>query len=102
MATAKFLPVLPPSAHSLHAEHALHLLARARAEPQAHIWFQLYVTKDRGFAIAHRACRGRPCSALMLTVTCPCRPAHCDIRTALRAASLKLANLLDMARRPAG
>jgi L-lactate dehydrogenase (cytochrome) len=79
---------------------SLEHVAEAAGAP---FWFQLYVTKDRGFAHAliERAVAAR-CSALMLTVDLPVvGQRHCDIRNGLSVPpSLKLGNLLDMARRP--
>ncbi|WP_037282461.1 alpha-hydroxy acid oxidase [Rubellimicrobium mesophilum] len=66
-------------------------------------WFQLYVMKDRGFArsLVERALVAR-CSALVLTVDLQVAgQRHLDIKNGLSVPpSLKLGNLVDMARRP--
>src|SRR4051794_31741884 len=67
-------------------------------------WFQLYVMKDRGFmrALIQRAAAAR-CSALVLTVDLQVLgQRHCDIRNGMTVPpQIKLANLLDMASKPA-
>lgn len=76
-------------------------VAAATTKP---FWFQLYVMKDRGFArsLVERALAAR-CSALVLTVDLQVAgQRHLDIKNGLSVPpSLKLGNLLDMARRPA-
>ena len=66
-------------------------------------WFQLYMTKDRGFvrALIERAAAAR-CSALVLTVDLQVLgQRHCDIKNGLAVPpSLKVRNLIDMACRP--
>jgi L-lactate dehydrogenase (cytochrome) len=67
-------------------------------------WFQLYMMKDRGFmrALIQRAAAAR-CSALVLTVDLQVLgQRHCDIRNGMTVPpQIKLANLLDMASKPA-
>ncbi len=67
-------------------------------------WFQLYVMKDRGFvrSLIERAAAAR-CSALVLTVDLPVLgQRHIDVKNGLSVPpSLKLANLLNMATKPA-
>ena len=67
-------------------------------------WFQLYVLRDRGFvrSLTERAAAAK-CSALMLTVDLPMMgQRHVDIRNGLSVPpSLRLKNLVEMARKPA-
>ena len=67
-------------------------------------WFQLYVLRDRGFvrSLIERAAAAK-CSALMLTVDLPMMgQRHVDIRNGLSVPpSLRLKNLVEMARKPA-
>jgi L-lactate dehydrogenase (cytochrome) len=67
-------------------------------------WFQLYVMKDRGFirALIERAAAAK-CSALVLTVDLQVLgQRHCDIRNGMTVPpQIKLANLIDMASKPA-
>ncbi|TMK13421.1 MAG: alpha-hydroxy-acid oxidizing protein [Alphaproteobacteria bacterium] len=67
-------------------------------------WFQLYVMKDRGFirALIERAAAAK-CSALVLTVDLQVLgQRHCDIRNGMTVPpEIKLANLIDIATKPA-
>ena len=67
-------------------------------------WFQLYVMRDRGFirALIERAAAAR-CSALVLTVDLQVLgQRHCDIRNGMTVPpQIKLANIIDMASKPA-
>jgi len=67
-------------------------------------WFQLYVIKDRGFirALIERAAAAK-CSALVLTVDLQVLgQRHCDIRNGMTVPpQIKLANLVDIASKPA-
>jgi L-lactate dehydrogenase (cytochrome) len=76
-------------------------VARAVGKP---FWFQLYVMKDRGFirALIERAAAAR-CSALVLTVDLQVLgQRHCDIRNGMTVPpQIKLANLIDVASKPA-
>jgi L-lactate dehydrogenase (cytochrome) len=67
-------------------------------------WFQLYVMRDRGFirALIERAAAAK-CSALVLTVDLQVLgQRHCDIRNGMTVPpQIKLANLIDMASKPA-
>src|ERR1700738_3931269 len=67
-------------------------------------WFQLYVMKDRGFirALIERAAAAK-CSALVLTVDLQVLgQRHCDIRNGMTVPpQIKLANLIDIASKPA-
>jgi len=76
-------------------------VAQAVGKP---FWFQLYVMKDRGFirALIERAAAAR-CSALVLTVDLQVLgQRHCDIRNGMTVPpQLRLANLIDIASKPA-
>jgi L-lactate dehydrogenase (cytochrome) len=76
-------------------------VAQAVGKP---FWFQLYVMKDRGFirALIERAAAAR-CSALVLTVDLQVLgQRHCDIRNGMTVPPrLRLANLIDIASKPA-
>jgi L-lactate dehydrogenase (cytochrome) len=76
-------------------------VAAAVARP---FWFQLYVMKDRGFvrALIERAIAAK-CSALVLTVDLQVLgQRHCDLRNGMTVPpEIKLANLIDIAQRPA-
>jgi L-lactate dehydrogenase (cytochrome) len=76
-------------------------VAQAVGKP---FWFQLYVMKDRGFirALIERAAAAR-CSALVLTVDLQVLgQRHCDIRNGMTVPpQIKLANLIDVASKPA-
>jgi L-lactate dehydrogenase (cytochrome) len=76
-------------------------VAQAVGKP---FWFQLYVMKDRGFirSLIERAAAAR-CSALVLTVDLQVLgQRHCDIRNGMTVPpQIKLANVLDMATKPA-
>jgi L-lactate dehydrogenase (cytochrome) len=76
-------------------------VAQAVGKP---FWFQLYVMKDRGFirALIERAAAAK-CSALVLTVDLQVLgQRHCDIRNGMTVPpQIKLANLIDMATKPA-
>src|SRR5947199_5539612 len=76
-------------------------VAKAVGKP---FWFQLYVMRDRGFirALIERAAAAK-CSALVLTVDLQVLgQRHCDIRNGMTVPpQIKLANLLDMASKPA-
>jgi L-lactate dehydrogenase (cytochrome) len=67
-------------------------------------WFQLYVMRDRGFirALIERAAAAK-CSALVLTVDLQVLgQRHCDIRNGMTVPpQIKLANLIDIASKPA-
>ena len=67
-------------------------------------WFQLYVMRDRGFikALIERAAAAK-CSALVLTVDLQVLgQRHCDIRNGMTVPpQIRLANLIDMATKPA-
>jgi len=67
-------------------------------------WFQLYVMRDRGFikALIERAAAAR-CSALVLTVDLQVLgQRHCDVRNGMTVPpEIKLANLIDIATKPA-
>ncbi len=67
-------------------------------------WFQLYVMRDRGFirALIERAAAAK-CSALVLTVDLQVLgQRHCDIQNGMTVPpQIKLANLIDMASKPA-
>ena len=67
-------------------------------------WFQLYVMRDRGFirALIERAAAAK-CSALVLTVDLQVLgQRHCDIRNGMTVPpQIKLANIIDMASKPA-
>jgi L-lactate dehydrogenase (cytochrome) len=67
-------------------------------------WFQLYVMRDRGFirALIERAAAAK-CSALVLTVDLQVLgQRHCDIRNGMTVPpQIKLANLIDLASKPA-
>src|SRR6202158_4615619 len=68
-------------------------------------WFQLYVMKDRGFvrSLIERAAAAK-CSALVLTVDLQVLgQRHIDIKNGLWVPpKMKIANLLDIAPKPAG
>ncbi len=76
-------------------------VAQAVGKP---FWFQLYVMKDRGFirALIERAAAAR-CSALVLTVDLQVLgQRHCDVRNGMTVPpQIKLANLIDVASKPA-
>jgi L-lactate dehydrogenase (cytochrome) len=76
-------------------------VAQAVGKP---FWFQLYVMKDRGFirALIERAAAAK-CSALVLTVDLQVLgQRHCDIRNGMTVPpQIKLANLIDIASKPA-
>jgi L-lactate dehydrogenase (cytochrome) len=76
-------------------------VAKAVGKP---FWFQLYVMKDRGFirALIERAAAAK-CSALVLTVDLQVLgQRHCDIRNGMTVPpEIKLANLIDIATKPA-
>ena len=67
-------------------------------------WFQLYVMRDRGFikALIERAAAAK-CNALVLTVDLQVLgQRHCDIRNGMTVPpQIRLANLIDMATKPA-
>src|SRR5712672_995719 len=67
-------------------------------------WFQLYVMKARGFikALIERAAAAK-CSALVLTLDLQVLgQRHCDIRNGMTVPpQIKLANLIDIASKPA-
>jgi L-lactate dehydrogenase (cytochrome) len=75
----------------------------AAANPKP-FWFQLYVMRDRGFAksLIERAIAAK-CSALMLTVDLQIQgQRHRDIKNGMTVPpQLKLANLIDVATKPA-
>ena len=76
-------------------------VAQAVGKP---FWFQLYVTKDRGFikALIERAAAAK-CSALVLTVDLQVLgQRHCDIKNGMTVPpQIKLANVVDIATKPA-
>ncbi|MET0923003.1 MAG: alpha-hydroxy acid oxidase [Xanthobacteraceae bacterium] len=76
-------------------------VAQAVGKP---FWFQLYVMKDRGFikALIERAAAAK-CSALVLTVDLQVLgQRHCDVRNGMTVPpEIKLANLIDIATKPA-
>ncbi|MEA2903389.1 MAG: hypothetical protein QOI12_776 [Alphaproteobacteria bacterium] len=76
-------------------------VAQAVAKP---FWFQLYVMKDRGFvrSLIERAAAAK-CSALVLTIDLQVLgQRHCDVRNGLSVPpAIRIANLLDIATRPA-
>ncbi len=76
-------------------------VAGAVARP---FWFQLYVTKDRGFvrSLVERAAAAR-CPVLVLTADLPLMAQrHADVRNRLSVPlSLGFRNVLEMARKPA-
>jgi L-lactate dehydrogenase (cytochrome) len=78
-------------------------LEEVRAATENPIWFQLYVTRDRGFtkALVERV-KAAQCSALMLTVDLQVQgQRHCDIRNGLTVPPrLSIANFVDMATKP--
>jgi L-lactate dehydrogenase (cytochrome) len=80
---------------------AIEDVAAAVAQP---FWFQLYVMKDRGFVreLIGRAIAAK-CSALVLTADLQVLgQRHCDLRNGMTVPpELKLANLIDIATRPA-
>ncbi|HZN31276.1 MAG TPA: alpha-hydroxy acid oxidase [Xanthobacteraceae bacterium] len=76
-------------------------VAQAVGKP---FWFQLYVMKDRGFikSLIERAAAAK-CSALVLTVDLQVLgQRHCDVRNGMTVPpEIKLANLIDIATKPA-
>jgi L-lactate dehydrogenase (cytochrome) len=78
-------------------------LEEVRAATGKPIWFQLYVTKDRGFtkSLVERA-KAVQCSALMLTVDLQVQgQRHRDIRNGLTVPPrMSIANIVDMATKP--
>jgi L-lactate dehydrogenase (cytochrome) len=78
-------------------------LEEVRAATQKPFWFQLYVTKDRGFtsSLVERV-KAAQCSALMLTVDLQVQgQRHRDIRNGLTVPPrMSIANLIDMASKP--